>query len=68
MVKLLNSENCEFRIINTDYGIGILKITNNFKYKKMPKLLNANYKEFLEYYKYFKLIKSEKALDFINNI
>ena len=67
-VELFNSENCEFGIINTDYGIGILKITDNFKYKKMPELLNANYKDFLEHYKYFKLIKSEEALDFINNI
>jgi len=67
-VELSNSENCEFKIINTDSGIGILKITDNFKYKKMPKLLNANYKDFLEHYKYFKLINSEEALEFINNI
>lgn len=67
-VELSNSENCEFKIINTDCGIGILKITENFKYKKMPKLLNANYKDFLEHYKYFKLINSEEALEFINNI
>ncbi len=67
-VELSNSENCEFKIINTDCGIGILKITDNFKYKKMPKLLNANYKDFLEHYKYFKLINSEEALEFINNI
>lgn len=67
-VELSNSENCEFRIINTDFGIGILKIKDKFKYKKMPELLNANYYDFLEHYKNFKLINSEEALEFISNI
>jgi hypothetical protein len=37
-VELLNSKNCEFKIINTDFGIGVLKIKDHFKYKKMTEL------------------------------
>ena len=67
-VELTNSNNCEFKIINVDHGIGVLKINDNFEYKKMPELLNLRYKDFLKYYKNFKLITSEDGLDYLNSL
>ena len=64
-VELTYSNNCEFKIINIDYGIGVLKINENFEYKKMPELKNKRYDTFLEYYSKFNIINSEEALDFI---
>jgi len=67
-VELTNSNNCEFKIINVDYGIGVLKIKDNFEYKKMPELLNLRYKDFLKHFKNFKLITSEEGLDYLNSL
>ena len=67
-VELTNSNNCEFKIINVDYGIGVLKINDKFEYKKMPELLNLRYKDFLKHYKNFKLITSEEGLDYLNSL
>ena len=67
-VELTNSNNCDFKIINVDYGIGILKINDGFQYKKMPELLNLRYKDFLKNYKNFKLITSEEGLDYLNSL
>ena len=62
----LNSKNVDFRICNIDMGVGILKLKDEFEYKKMPELKEMNYKHFLEYYKKFPLINSEDALYFIS--
>jgi len=67
-VELTNSNNCEFKIINVDHGIGVLKINDNFEYKKMPELLNLRYKDFLKNYKNFKLITSEEGLDYLDSL
>ena len=67
-VELNNSNNCEFKIINVDFGIGILKINDNFQYKKMPELLNLRYKDFLKHYKNFKLLTSEEGLDYLDSL
>jgi len=68
-VELTNSNSCEFKIINIDNGIGVFKkINDNFEYKKMPELLNLRYKDFLKYYKNFKLITSEEGLDYLNSL
>jgi hypothetical protein len=67
-VELFHSKNCEFKIINTDHGIGVLTIYQNFKYKKMPELSNLKYDDFLKYYKNFDLIDSERALDYIDSL
>jgi len=64
-VELMNSPNCKFKIANTDHGIGILKILDNFKYVKMPELKKKRYDDFLNYYPKFDIINSEEALDFI---
>ena len=67
-VELTNSNNCDFKIINVDHGIGVLKINDNFEYRKMPELLNLRYKDFLKNYKSFKLITSEEGLDYLNSL
>jgi len=67
-VELTNSNNCEFKIINVDNGIGVLKINDKFEYKKMPELLNLRYKDFLKHYKNFKLITSDEGLDYLNSL
>ena len=55
----------DFKICNIDMGIGILKLKENYKYKKMPELEKMNFVDFLKFYKQLKLINSEEALDFI---
>jgi hypothetical protein len=66
-VELFNSKNVEFKIINIDSGIGVLKLKPNFEYIKMPELQNKNFSDFLNYYKNFQLINSEEALNFISS-
>lgn len=64
-IELMNSKNLEFKIINIDMGIGVIKIHSNFEYKKMPELKNKNFSDFLNYYKTLPLINSEQALNYI---
>jgi len=64
-VELTSSKNLEFKIINIDHGIGILKIKKNFEYKKIDKLKNQGFAEYLEYKKKFTIIDGERGLDFI---
>ena len=65
-VELMNSKNVDFKICNIDYGIGILKLKNNFEYLKMPELKEMNFEDYLKFYKNLPLIQSEEALDFID--
>jgi hypothetical protein len=64
-VELSNSANADFRIVNIDHGIGILKIKKNFQYNKMINLKEEKFNNFLEYKKKLPIIESEEALDFI---
>ena len=64
-VELSNSENVDFKIINIDRGIGVLKLKKNAVYNKMPELEKENYNFFMNYYSKFKIINSEEALKFI---
>jgi len=64
-VELVNSTNVEFKIVNIDMGIGILKLKENFKYHKIEKLKNESFKEFLEYKNKLPIISSEEGLNFI---
>ncbi len=64
-VELAHSDGVDFRIVNIDMGIGILKIKKNFKYQIMNNLKNENFSNFLEYKKKLPIISSEKGLDFI---
>lgn len=65
-VELNNSINVDFRIVNIDNGIGILKIKKNFQYKKMDNLKHENFYDFLKYKKKLPIISCEKALNFIS--
>jgi hypothetical protein len=64
-VELAHSDDVDFRIVNIDMGIGILKIKKNFKYQIMNNLKNENFSNFLEYKKKLPIISSEEGLDFI---
>lgn len=66
-VELLNSKNVVFKIINIDSGIGVLKLKDNFEYKRMPELENKKFEDFLQYHKNFEIINSEDALNFISS-
>ncbi len=65
-VELNNSENIEFRIVNIDHGVGILKLKTNFHYQKMDNLKKESFAEFLKYKKDLPIISSEDALEFIS--
>ena len=64
-VELNNSENVDFKIVNIDHGIGILKINKNFHYRVIKILKNENFSNFLEYKKKLPIISSEEGLEFI---
>lgn len=66
-VELANSSNLDFKIINIDHGIGILKVKENFKYKKLENLENEGFQEFLKYKNSLPIISTKEALDFIDN-
>ena len=60
---------CEKECDNDQTDVRVFKkINDNFEYKKMPELLNLRYKDFLKYYKNFKLITSEEGLDYLNSL
>lgn len=65
-VELANSKNMEFKIINIDMGIGVLKIKNNYEYNKMDELKEKNFDQFLNTYKSLPIISCEEGLDFIS--
>lgn len=65
-VELSKSKNSNFKIVNIDMGIGVLKYSEKFEYKKIPELEKSNFDDYLNYYNQFKIINSEEALDFIN--
>ena len=65
-VELNNSKNVEFKIVNIDHGIGILKLKKNFQYKKIDNLKNQNFGDYLSYKKTLPIITSEEGLEFIS--
>ena len=64
-VELANSKNAQFKIINIDMGIGVLKIKNNFKYERMNELKNKSFKEYLNYKDKLPIISSQEGITFI---
>ena len=64
-VELSNSKNVDFKVVNIDHGIGILKLKKDFEYLKIDKLKNEGFYEFLNYKKNLPIISSNDALDFI---
>ena len=65
-VELVNSKNLEFKIINIDMGIGVLKIKDNYVYNKIDKLKGSSFNEYLNYKKTLPIITCEEGLDFIS--
>ncbi len=65
-VEISNSNNIEFKIVNIDMGIGILKLKDKFEYKRMNELKNKNFEDFLNYHKELPIINSENGLEFLN--
>ena len=65
-VELNHSINVEFKIINIDMGIGVLKVNENSKYQKIENLKNEGFKEYLNYKDKLPIITSEEGLDFIS--
>ena len=67
-VELNNSKGVDFKIVNIDSGVGILKIHSNFEYNHMEELSNKTFYDFFNsYLPKLPLINSEVALDFIEN-
>ena len=65
-VELNNSKNVEFKIVNIDHGIGILKPKKDYQYKKINNLKNQSFSDYLSYKKTLPIITSEEGLDFIS--
>ena len=66
-VELANSKNLEFKIINIDHGIGVLKLKDNFIYKKIDNLKNEGFNEYIYYRKRLPIISAEEGLNFVSN-
>ncbi|MDB9739500.1 class I SAM-dependent methyltransferase [Candidatus Pelagibacter sp.] len=66
-VELINSEGVEFRIVNVDMGVGILKIKPGFKYKKINELKNQNFDDYIKHRKTFPIINPLEGLKFIDS-
>ena len=66
-VELASSENLDFRIVNIDHGVGILKKRKNYKYKKINSLLNKRFDSFYNvYFKKLPIISCNEAMNFID--
>ena len=64
-VELNNSKNVDFKIINIDFGVGVLKLKNNFEYTKLPELSEKNFSDYLDFRKKFEIISCDQGLEFI---
>ena len=65
-VELANSKNVEFKIINIDHGIGVLKLKKNYHYQKIDNLIDESFIEYLNYKKQLPIISAEEGLEFIS--
>ncbi|MDC1148758.1 class I SAM-dependent methyltransferase [Pelagibacteraceae bacterium] len=63
--EILISKNIDFKIVNIDMGIGILKPKKNFEYKIISGIENKKYNDFLKLYPHLPIINSKEALLFI---
>ena len=67
-VELSVSKNLDFRIVNIDHGVGILKKKRKYSYKVLKNLEKQRFNTF--YNKYFKtlpIISSKEAMKFIDS-
>tara|TARA_Y100000814_G_scaffold260689_1_gene211517 strand:- start:271 stop:513 length:243 start_codon:yes stop_codon:yes gene_type:complete len=64
-IELSKSKNVDFKIINIDMGIGILKLKKDFEYKNIDGIKNKDFNDFLEFRKNLPIISSQEALKII---
>ena len=66
-VELSQSEGLDFKIVNIDTGIGILKKKRNYNYKKILEIKNERFNDFYDkYWDQLPIINSLEAFDFID--
>jgi len=66
-VELSKSKNLDFRIVNIDKGVGILKLKENYKYFHLEDIENQNFNDFINlYYNELPIINSREAINFID--
>ena len=58
-------KNIDFKIINIDMGIGMLKLKKDFEYRSIDGIKNKDFNDFLEYRETLPIINSEEALKII---
>ena len=67
-VELSMSKNLDFRIVNIDHGVGILKKQKNYEYKIINELCNKRFDTFFEvYYGKLPIVSSNEAMRFIDS-
>ncbi len=64
-IELSKSKNVDFKIINIDQGIGILKLNKDYEYKHIDGIKNKDFNDFLKYKENLPIISSEEALKLI---
>ena len=66
-VELSQSEGLDFKIVNIDTGVGILKKKENYSYKKISEIKNENFDDFYDkYLDQLPIINSLEAFKFID--
>ena len=64
-IELSKSKNIDFKIINIDMGIGMLKLKKDFEYRSIDGIKNKDFNDFLKYRETLPIINSEEALKII---
>ena len=64
-IELSKSKNIDFKIINIDMGIGMLKLKKDFEYRSIDGIKNKDFNDFLKYRETLPIISSEEALKII---
>jgi len=66
-IELSQSEGLDFKIVNIDTGVGILKKNENYEYKKILEIKNKNFDDFYDkYMDQLSIINSLEAFNFID--
>ncbi len=66
-IELSQSEGLDFKIVNIDTGVGILKKNENYEYKKILEIKNKNFDDFYDkYLDQLSIINSLEAFNFID--
>jgi hypothetical protein len=65
-VEINNSNNLDFKIVNIDRGVGILKPKKNYTYLKMPNLKNQHFDHFYkDHYPKLPVVSVVEGLNFL---